>query len=535
MTPRKPLRTAASARGRGATPSRGLSAHSGPIPGKELIRRLGELESISYALDQSAILVVTDRKGIIRAVNDKFLEISGYSREELLGKTHKVVSSGLHPRSFYRDLWRTIDEGRVWRGEIRNRAKDGTYYWLDTTITPLAGPSGRPWKYLGIRWPVSDRKATEESLRSIFNAVEHTADAVFVTGREGDIQYVNPAFTAITGYSREEAVGSTPRILKSGVQDREYYRGLWKRILSGKVHRAMVVNRKKNGDLFYAEQTITPIRDSAGQITQFVSVVKDMTERRKLEAQKIEMELAGRIQQKLYPQESPRLAGVDLTGAVFPAGQGCGDYFDFISMGEGSVGIAIGDVAGHGVGPALLMAEARAYLRSIARTHSDPCDVLNEVNAALAPDMADNLYITLLLARLEMPAGRLVCANAGHTEGYLLDRNGSVKAVLASTGPPLGMFQKTVYRAGLRFDLAPGEIAFLLTDGLVESEGPEDEEFGVERAIAAVRRHRRESAQEIIRHVHRAVRRFRKQVGQRDDITLVVCKRETGPAPAGPA
>ncbi len=524
MKPKEPKRTGASSRTAPVRPVRGVSGSPNGIADRKLLRELGELQSIKHALDQSAIVAITDRKGIIRAVNDKFVEISGYSREELIGKTHHAVGSGHHSKSFYQDLWRTIDSGRVWRGEIRNRAKDGTYYWLDTTITPLAGPAGRSWKYLAIRWPVTDRKATEESLRSIFNAVEHTADAVFITGREGDIQYVNPAFTSMTGYSRDEAVGSTPRILKSGVQGRDYYRALWKRILGGKAHRAMVVNRKKNGDLFYAEQTITPIQDSAGEITQFVSVIKDMTERRKLEAQKIEMELAGRIQQKLYPQQPPRLAGVDLAGAVFPAGHGCGDYFDFVDMAEGSVGIAIGDVAGHGVGPALLMAEARAYLRSIARTHSDPCDVLGEVNATLAPDMADNHYITLLLARLDVRAKRLVYANAGHVPGYLLDREGDVRAVLSSVGPPLGMFERTVYGAGVEFELEPGEIAFFLTDGLVESENPGEEEFGYGRALQVIRAHRRDSAQEIIGHVHRAVREFSGRADQRDDITMVVCK-----------
>ncbi|MBZ5639060.1 MAG: SpoIIE family protein phosphatase [Acidobacteriia bacterium] len=317
--------------------------------------------------------------------------------------------------------------------------------------------------------------------------------------------------------------------LKSGVQDQEYYRALWKRILGGKVHRAMVVNRKKNGDLFYAEQTITPIQDSAGQITQFVSVIKDMTERRKLEAQKIEMELAGKVQRKLYPQMPPRLSGVDLAGAVFPAGHGCGDYSDFVDMAGGSCGIAIGDVAGHGLGPALMMAEARAYLRSIARTRRDPCEVLNEINAALARDMADNLYITLLLARLDAPPYRLVCGSAGHVSGYVLDGKGRVRSVLKSIGPPLGMFEKTVYRGSQEIDLTPGEIAFLLTDGLVESEGPGEEEFGAERALEVVRRHRHDSAQEIIRHLHRAARRFSGHVEQRDDITLVVCKLDSAP------
>src|ERR1017187_4428358 len=131
---------------------------------EKLEKSLKEISDYKYALDESSIVAITDQKGIIKYVNDNFCKISKFSHKELIGKDHRIINSGFHPKEFIRDLWTTISNGKIWKGELCNKAKDGTNYWMDSTIVPFLNEYGQPYQYIAVRTDITERKRIEKEV-----------------------------------------------------------------------------------------------------------------------------------------------------------------------------------------------------------------------------------------------------------------------------------------------------------------------------------------------------------------------------------
>jgi sigma-B regulation protein RsbU (phosphoserine phosphatase) len=407
---------------------------------------------------------------------------------------------------------------------VKNAGTNGAS--LSVSATPLHSRRGGVSGGVVVFRDVTSRVEELRHIELLSNVVEQTADGVLVTDAQGRIEYVNPAFQAITGYAREELVGRTPALLRSGAHGPAFYAELWRTLEAGEVFRDTISDRRKNGEVFLAEQTITPMRGPGGKTEHVVSIVKDVSELRRAQQREHAFQVARRVQQRLYPERPPRVPGLDIHGKAYVADVTGGDYFDFVPLADEWLALVIGDVSGHGIDSALVMAELRAILRSTARTLRDPGEILAAVNQALVADTEDSRFATALLVTVHLPTRALRYASAGHTPGYLLDAHGQLRAALPALGPPLGLFDEACYPAGEGLALAQGDCLLLYTDGVTDGESPQGAVFGAERLLDVVRSQRGARASVIVDAIHGALQAFTGAAPQQDDVTVVVCAVE---------
>lgn len=377
---------------------------------------LGEINNIKYALDQSAIVSITDLEGNITYVNDKFCRVSQFHRRELLGHTHKIINSGFHPPEFFAEMWNTISRGNLWKGEIRNRTKSGSYYWVDAVIVPMFNPDGQLYQYVSIRQDISDRNRrtldkirakvaewqkikAEDQLRLLQSVVINANDSVVITDanardRNGpSITYVNEAFIRKTGFAQHEVIGKTPRILQGPKTSQITKRKIRNAINKWESCRVEILNYTKEKEEFWAEISITPLWNEEGEVTHWISIQRDITKRKESEA-------LVRRQSLIIDQIHDSVIVTDMNGFISSWNRGA----------KGSFGYATEAILGEHITKLWKNHKSRSFHQSIVIPLIDKkeLDIEMEMNTKNGESFPANLSISLFHDDQENSVGIII-------------------------------------------------------------------------------------------------------------------------------
>jgi phosphoserine phosphatase len=283
-----------------------------------------------------------------------------------------------------------------------------------------------------------------------------------------------------------------------------------------------VINKRDGGFDGYDETVAEALGAQAGVALQRAKLMEHYVEKQQMERA---MGIAREIQQGLLPKESPRLEGFDVAGFSQAADETGGDMYDFFQLPDGRCMLIVADASGHGVGPALVIAETRAMLRAVSTRGADVPAVLNTVNDLLAADLGESRFVTCFFGLLDPAAAGLSFASAGHGPLIFYDRAKDAFDQLPATGLPLAVMEGSDYSEVLHRDLAPGDLAIITTDGFFEAANAAGEQFGIQRMLDIIRENRDRPAERTITEMRLAVMQFTEGLAQADDLTAVIVRK----------
>jgi PAS domain S-box-containing protein len=386
---------------------------------------------------------------------------------------------------------------------------------------------------------IVERKRYEERLLLRERAIEASSAGIIITDardKNNPIIYANPAFSRMTGYSREELLGLSPRILQGPETDPQAIETIRQALREGKPCLTTLKNYRKDGTIFWNELFISPVQDSRGHLTHYIGVQTDVTQLRRAEEERHELEIAKQIQLSLLPDSPLNVEGVVIAGYCLPATHVGGDYFDYF-YGQDAIDIVIADVSGHSMGAALIMAETRSTLKAEAlrtlHAHSESGklekdagtgDILRILNALLYEDLSKaELFITMFYMKYNPATRKLSYANAGHNRPLLLPAGKTVCCELDAEGIIFGVTKEIAFEEKT-IVLAPGDLVLLYTDGITEAQNAKGEFFGVERLTRLFSTQGTKKPQEIINTIAKDLQTFSGSSSFADDVSMVVVK-----------
>jgi sigma-B regulation protein RsbU (phosphoserine phosphatase) len=471
-----------------------------------------------------------DPQGIYIYCSDAVQSILGFAPGEILGKCYLDL---LTERN--RDYWINTPPhlSAVSRQSFHHlvnqyRHKDGREVFTESTGAPILDEQGRLVKWRGVDHDITARKAFEDALRVRNRAIESVHVGIVISDAQAPGNpniYVNPALCAITGYSREELLGRNMHLLQGPETDPAIVLQMRQALESGQACEVTLRNYRKGGAAFWNELLISPVVDDTGKLTHYIGVQTDVTERRKAEESRRELEIARQIQLSLLPGAPLRLPHAEIAGLCVPANHVGGDYFDYFRNSD-AIDLVIADVSGHSVGAALIMTEVRSTLRAEARnkmvTPVGPAQVLRDLNELLYDDLNKaELFITMFHLKFLPESRTLKYANAGHNWALLL-RSGTLScSPLDADGLIIGVLPAADFEER-SIELSVGDKLLLYTDGITEAENQQREFFGIDRLCALFTAHRGLTPEALVKQLLADVRTFCGAEPLRDDIALVI-------------
>ena len=455
----------------------------------------------------------------------------GYTAEDFLEK-----------RVLFRDLVHPEDRDRI-RAEIEGYAaqdvsdytqnyrlvtRGGDVRWLEDTTTTERNGQGKIVYYQGTVVDVTERKLAEEALSKseakFRRIVETSAEGFLMMDGNFRIVDVNDAFGRMLAYSRSELIGQTAYDLATP-EFKIYLQASSQRLLGQKYRTFEGVFSSKSGRnvpvLIHRNALIDDSGESMGQ----VAFVTDLTDQKK------SLVLAGEVQKSLLPKTPPRITGLDIAGLSVPCEEIGGDYFDFLQPAvrstptPGILTVAVGDIAGHGVDSALLMATARAVLRDRYRSSESLSRIVNDLNRALITDfMTTNQFMSLFALEIGRTHDSIRWVRAGHDPAVLYRPDSDRFIELEGPGMVLGVSEDVRFSESVMNDVPPGAIIALGTDGIWEARNPKGEMLGKEPIYTIIRENANLGAKSILNTIVESLTKFQDNSNVEDDVTLVVIK-----------
>jgi sigma-B regulation protein RsbU (phosphoserine phosphatase) len=463
-------------------------------------------------------------------------QILGYGPEEILGQPYLNLLTEEDKRHWTTALPPTPEVHEPFFHLVnRYRHKDGHEVFTESTGEPIFGADGRLVKWRGVDHDITARKHYEDALRLRDRAIEAASVGINIAdarARGYPNIYVNSALSRITGYSREELLGRDMRLLQGPDTDRSAIEAISQALADGRGCELVLKNYRKEGTPFWNELLIAPVRDpEAVKLTHFIGVHADVTERRRAEAERHELEIAKQIQLSLLPKAPLQGEGVRVAGACVPATHVGGDYYDYF-FSRDTLNVVVADVSGHSVGAALVMAGVRGTLKAEARkacsTQWAPgaAAILAALNELLHEDLSgSDLFITMFYLSYDPAWGRLCYASAGHNPPLLLCADTEACIELDAEGMVLGVSKDVAFEEKC-MKLARGDRLLLYTDGITEAQDPAGEFFGVARLRGLFAAQRHAAPEATIEAILQALHGFCGSQSFSDDVSLVVMQIE---------